>query len=321
MNVDAIERIAVVGVGEIGHQIAQEFAMAGYDVYLHDVTDAHLRQALKNMERNLIMLSEKGFIDAQRIQAIMERCHTRPSMKDAVDDVDIVVEAVYENVELKQRIFQRLDALCPERTILASNTSTLMPSLMASVTQRPEQVLVAHYINPPYLLPVVELVRCPQTSDATMQTMVALYRRIGKSPVVVQKEVPGFLVNRLQGALGREAYYIVDQGIASPQDVDTVIRDSFGRRLAVAGVFELFELIAGYDLSLPMCAYLFPHLCTATEAPPWLKEKVAKGELGAKTGKGFYSWTPESAEAFREKLMMALIEIAKWPKREEPGQR
>jgi 3-hydroxybutyryl-CoA dehydrogenase len=295
MNVDEIERLAVV------------------------VTEAHLRQALKNIERNLNILSKQGFIDAQRIEPIMQRCHTRLSMQDAMDDVDVVVEAVYENVELKQEIFRRLDALCPDRTILASNSSTLMPRFMASVTQRPEQVLVAHYINPPFLLPVVELVRCPQTSEATMQTMVAFYRKIGKSPVVVQKEAPGFIVNRLQAALGREAYYIVEQGIASPQDVDTVIKDSFGRRLSVAGIIELMELIAGYDLSLAACNYLFPHLCVATEAPLIVKEMVEKGDLGAKTGKGFYSWTPESADAFREKIMTALIEITKWRTLEDAG--
>jgi 3-hydroxybutyryl-CoA dehydrogenase len=319
MNVDEIERLAVVGVGEIGHQIAQEFAMAGYDVNLNDVTETHLRQALSNIERNLTMLSKHGFIDAQRIEPTMQRCHTHLAMKDAVEDVDIVVEAVYENVELKQQIFQRLDTLCPDRTILASNSSALMPRFMASATQRPEQVLVAHYINPPFLLPVVELVRCQETSEATMQTMVAFYRKIGKSPVVVQKEAPGFIVNRLQAALGREAYYIVEQGIASPQDVDTVIKDSFGRRLSVVGMIELMELIAGYDLSLIACNNMFPHLCSATEAPSIVKELVEKGNLGAKTGQGFYSWTPESADAFREKIMTALIEIAKWRTRVDTG--
>ncbi len=232
-------------------------------------------------------------------------------MKDAVDDVDVVVEAVYENVELKQEIFRRLDTLCPDRTILASNSSTLMPRFMASATQRPEQVLVAHYINPPFLLPVVELVRCPQTSDSTMQMMVAFYRKIGKSPVVVQKEAPGFIVNRMQSALYREALYIVEQGIASPQDVDTVIKDSFGRRMAVAGHIELMELIGGYDLILAACNSTFPHLCSATEAPRIVKEMIEKGDLGAKAGQGFYTWSSESADAFREKIMTVLIEIAK----------
>ena len=312
MNVDDIQRIAVIGVGEIGHQIAQEFAMAGYEVHLNDVSEEKLQQALANIRRNLQFLVENEFITSQQIESTMNHCYPVLSMQDAVSDVDVVVEAVYENVEVKQQLFQRLDALSPDRTILASNSSTIVPSRMASVTHRPQQVLVAHYINPPYLMPVVELVRAPDTSDDTVNTMYALYKQMGKTPVIVQKEVPGFLVNRLQGAIWREALYLAEQGIASPEDIDNVVTHSFGRRLSTIGYFTVADHIAGLDLSLIACNLVFPYLNSSSVVPSILQKKVQKGELGVKTGKGFYTWTPESADALRQKLLRNLVAIAKW---------
>jgi 3-hydroxybutyryl-CoA dehydrogenase len=161
------------------------------------------------------------------------------------------------------------------------------------------------------LVPLVELVRGPQTSDQTVQTLSELLRRIGKRPIVVQKEVPGFILNRLQGALLREALWLVEQGVASPQDIDIAIRNSIGRRWAVAGVFEIFEL-AGWDLLASIASGLFPHLAVTTETPTPLKDKVDRGELGVKTGKGFYEWTPESAEALRRRIAHALVTIEQW---------
>jgi len=314
MKVEDIQQIAVIGVGEIGHQIAQEFAMTGYDVHLNDVSEEKLQQALVNIRRNLQFLVDNDFITSQRIESTMKHCHTKLAMQDAVYNADIVVEAVYENVDVKQQLFQRLDALCPDRTILASNSSTIVPSLMASKTRRPQQVLVAHYINPPYLMPVVELVRAPDTSDDTVNTMYELYQHIGKTPVIVQKEVPGFLVNRLQGAIWREALYMAEEGIASPEDLDKVMTHSFGRRLSTIGYFELADHVAGLDLSLIACNLVFPHLYSSSDVPPILQKKVQKGELGVKTGKGFYEWTPESADALRQKLLRNLVSIAKWDK-------
>ena len=203
----------------------------------------------------------------------------------AVADADLVIEAVSEDLDLKRALFRELDAWAPPRAILASNSSSFMPSLLAAATDRPDRVLVAHYFNPPHLLPLVELVRGEQTSDATIETMQALYRGIGKRPAVVQREAPGFVGNRLQMALLREALAIVDAGIATPQDVDTIIKNGFGRRLAVAGVFEVFEA-AGWDLTLAVADQLFPAIDRSTEPPQSLRDKVARGELGLKSGQG-----------------------------------
>jgi 3-hydroxybutyryl-CoA dehydrogenase len=196
---------------------------------------------------------------------------------------------------------------------LASNTSTYLPINLASATQRPDKFLVTHYFNPPYLLPLVEIVRHKETSDETVATIYDLMTRVGKSPVIAQKEAPGFVGNRLQMALFREALSIVEQGIATPQDVDTVVRTSFGRRYAAAGPFEVWEL-AGWDLVLAIAQYLIPDLESAPEISPILGETVERGELGVKAGKGFYDWTPESAEALKQKIGQALIEISRLSK-------
>ena len=260
---------------------------------------------------NLDRLIRLGVVSPPQAAVVPKRIHTSLHLKTAVSQADVVIESVYEDADLKRRIFQELDAVCPDRTILASNTSTLMLSQFATATRRPDKLVISHYANPPYLIPIVELVRGATTSDETVETMRALLTRVGKRPVVVQKEVPGFILNRLQGALLREALWLVQEGIASPQDIDTALKNSIGRRWAVAGIFEVFEL-AGWDLLAAAMAGVYPHLSNASELPPVLTEQVQRGELGVKTGQGFYAWTPESAEALRHRIAHALVEIESW---------
>jgi 3-hydroxyacyl-CoA dehydrogenase len=307
----AIQTIAIVGAGFIGHQIAQEFAMAGYSVTLNDLTGEKLQHACTRIQQSLQTLIQNDFITSEQADPVMPRITTHTSLEYSVQHADFVIEAVNEDIALKQQIFHQLDNFCPSHTILASNTSSLMPSLMASATKRPEQVLVTHYVNPPYLLPVVELVRCPETSDNTLQTILTLYHTIGKSPIVVEKEVPGFVVNRLQNALLREALYLVEQGIASPQDVDRAITDSFGRRMSALGIFELCDF-GGPELIHAVHKYIRPSLCSTPDPPSIFREMIDRQELGVKTGKGFYTWTAQQADQRWQRLMQRLVQIAKW---------
>ena len=311
MKADEIRRIAIVGAGLMGHGIAQEFALANYEVHLHSRTEESLQKAIHNIQANLERLKRLGLVTREQAESVPTKIHTSAVLKEAVEDVDVVIESVYEDLALKQQIFQALDKMCPERTILASNTSTLMLSQFTAGTRRPDKVLVTHYANPPYLIPLVEIVRSEKTSDETVTTMYDLLTKMGKRPIIVQKEVPGFVLNRLQGALLREALWLVQNGVASPQDVDIAIKTSIGRRWAVAGVFEVFE-IAGWDLLLAIASGLLPHLASSPEVPPLLKEKVERGELGVKTGKGFYEWTPESTEALKQRIAQALVKIEQW---------
>lgn len=308
-----IKNIAVVGAGLMGHGIAQEFALGGYKVHLHDLYEDKLQEAKKRIHANLQMLAGIGMVTQEQLAAALDKVQLDTELEDAAGEADLVIESVSENLEIKQGVFQDLDRLCPSHTILASNSSTLIPSKYGCFTKRPDKVIGAHYFNPPYLLPLVEIIRSEETSDETLKTIYDLMVSIGKKPAIVRKEAPGFIGNRLQAALLREACSIVEQGIADPEDVDIVVKNGFGRRLSAAGVFEIFDL-AGLDVFFAVAQYLLPYIESSTETPAILREKVEKNELGVKTGKGFYEWTPESAEGMKQQVANALINIAQWSK-------
>ena len=312
MNVDDITQVVVVGAGLMGHGIALQFALGGYQVCLNDVSEERLEQALVNIKSGLATVKGMGLVDDEGAAAVPERVRTSTSLEEAVAEVDFVVEAVFEDLQLKRRVFADLDRLSPERTVLSSNTSSLMSSQLASATARPEKVVVANWWNPPYLLPLVEVVRGPKTSTDTIETTKALLTKLGKRPVVLQKESLGFIGNRLQFALLREAVSIVERGIASAQDVDAVVTNSFGRRLAVAGPFEVFDL-AGWDTILAIIDQLFPDLESSRNTPALVKDMVDRGELGVKSGQGLYPWNDEVVAAVRQRVAEALAAIEQLP--------
>ena len=316
MNAVEIGRVSVVGAGLMGHGIALEFAIAGYDVRLHSRKQESLDRALYSVGANLERLVSLQVVTQEQTSSAVARISMTTDFDEAVDDADFVVESVFEDLSLKQQIFEKLDRRCPERTILASNTSSFMPSALASGVRRSDRLLVAHYVNPPFLIPLVEIVPTSATSDETVQTTCDLLTGMNKRPIVVRKETPGFVLNHLQGALLREALWLVENGVASARDVDIAIKSSIGRRWAVAGIFEVFD-IAGWDIVASMATGLLPHLASTAEVSPVLREKVESGDLGVKTGKGFYEWTPESAEALKQRIARALVEIEQWSERND----
>lgn len=306
-----IENITVIGPGMMGHAIAQEFAAAGYAVTLCGRNKARLEEARVKIKNSLHELAGWGLLVEDDVVPALNRIELTTNLEAAGSRADFVVESVAEVLEVKEKLFSKLDAICPARTILASNTSSLMPTTLAAATQRPDRFLVAHYFNPPFLMPLVEIVRGEHTSDDVVNTIFNLYLDMHKRPIICQKEALGFIVNRLQLALWREAFSIVQRGIASPQDVDRAVKDSFGRRLGMVGPFELYEYIDGYDLTLQCEKYILPDMDTSNTPYPLLLDKVEKGELGAKTGKGFYEWTPDFTEKWRENILKGLVEYAK----------
>ncbi len=303
---DNIKNIAIIGAGLMGHGIAQEFACAGYRVHLHDITEEQLNNARVQIGKNLMLLAEKCVIEEISISATLQRIHTTTDLTVAAKTADFVVEAVSEKLPLKQQIFEELDSLCQPHTILASNTTALMPSQIGVNTKRTDRILNTHYFNPPYLIPLVELIRSPDTSDETVSVTFDLLTAIGKTPAIIDKEALGFVGPRLQAALIREAFAIVEQGIASAETVDLVVRNSFGRRLSVAGPFEVFEL-AGWDLVLAAFEELYKDLNSSPDINPLLREMVESGKLGVKSGEGFYQWTDERQQALRNRMSQALI--------------
>ncbi len=305
-----IDNIAVIGAGLMGHGIAQEFACADYRVYIHDINDDLLQNAREQIGKNLRLLAEHGIIEQTSIPETLQRIETTTELSTAVEKADYVVEAVTENLPLKQQIFEKLDNVCQPHTILASNTTALMPSQIGINTKRTDKILNTHYFNPPYLIPLVELIRSPNTSDETVSVTFDLLTAIGKTPAIIEKEALGFVGPRLQAALIREAFAIVEQGIASAETVDLVVRNSFGRRLSVAGPFEVFEL-AGWDLVLAAFEELYKDLNSSPDINPLLREMVDSGKLGVKSGEGFYQWTEERQQSLRDKMSEALIHAMK----------
>ena len=307
----AIDRITVIGPGMMGHAIAQEFATAGYEVTLFGRRAKRLQEARIKTERSLKELAHWDLISEDDVEPALSRLETTTDLEAAGSSADFIVESIVEDLEAKEELFSKLDAVCPQHTIFASNTSSILPSTLAASTQRQDRFLVAHYFNPPYLMPLIEIVRGQNTSDEVVDAIYSLYKEMGKRPIICQKEAQGFIVNRLQLVLWREAFNIVQRGIATPQDVDRAVKDSFGRILGMVGPFELYEYIDGYDLTLQCEKYILPDMDTSNQSYPLLRQMVEKGELGAKTGRGFYEWTPEFTEAWRKKILKGLVAFVK----------
>jgi 3-hydroxybutyryl-CoA dehydrogenase len=305
MKLEKIEKVAVVGAGLMGHGICLEFAAAGFEVSLTDTSAEVLSSAPERIRHDLRTMAELGLLDSATAAAAPERIQTTPDLAVAVAGADVIVEAASEDLAVKQRLFAEMERLAPPTAILASNSSTFMPSEVAAKVERRGRVLVAHYFNPPHLLPVVEIVRGPETDDDAVATMYELYVRMGKRPAIVQKEAPGFVGNRLQIALFREALSLVEQGVASVEDIDTVVRFGFGRRLAAGGPFEIADA-AGADLWAIVSGNLMPHIASNTEIPGFYRAMIERGEAGMKAGKGFYPWTLDTAAEVRDRMARSL---------------
>jgi 3-hydroxybutyryl-CoA dehydrogenase len=304
-----IKQVTVVGAGSMGHGIGQEFAAGGYKVVIYDIDEKKLDSAKKRIKDNLLELSKWKIYPSSEVEPTTNRIRTTTSLDDAAEQADLVVEAVFENLEIKQQVFRDLDRICSQRTILASNTSTLMPSSLASVTNRPDRVLVTHFYNPPYLMPLVEVARSELTSDKTVEIVYNLLKSMGKRPVILQKEILGFIATRLQIALFREAFCIVERGVATPQDVDLAVKNSFGRRLPVAGPFEMCEFNDGWDQIEQISNYVYSDLASSDEFSPIIKKMINRNELGVKSGKGFYDWSPENTERWRKRMAENLMKF------------
>ena len=298
--------VGVVGAGLMGHGIAQIFATRGYSVTLTDVKEELLTKALEGVRSNLTLMAEKGIGSREDIDPTLSRITTTVDMAEAADGAHCVIEAVFENLELKQKIFQDLDALCPEETILATNTSVISITEIAEKSAHRERIVGTHFWNPPYLVPLVEVIRGKDTADWAMDKTYDLLKEVGKHPVRVNKDVPGFVGNRLQHALWREAISIVERGITDAATVDECIKYGFGLRLPVLGPMETADMV-GTDLTLAIHEYILKHLESSPDPSPLLKEKVARGELGFKTGRGFQEWPAETVQQVRHNLMEYLL--------------
>jgi 3-hydroxybutyryl-CoA dehydrogenase len=290
-------RIAVLGAGLMGHGIAQVFALAGHDVTITDAAAASLDSVKSRIAANLKDLGDD--------QSVVDRVRPCADLADTVRDADYVVEAVLEDLPLKQKLFAEVERHVRPDTILASNTSVIPITLIMGGLERRERALGTHWWNPPYLVPLVEVIGTQWTSQAVIDWTIALHATAGKTPVHVKKDVPGFVGNRLQHALWRECIALVQNGICDAETVDTVIKASFGRRLAVLGPLENADLV-GTDLTLAIHKTVLPDLDRTPGALPYLEALVANGKLGMKTGEGFRTWTAAEQAALRARVLQHL---------------
>ncbi len=305
----AIQRVVVIGTGMMGPGIAQGFATAGKAVTMVGRSQESLERGRASVEAILRSLQEAGFMTPEEMAETLQSIRLTTEMESAVSTADLVVESIVEDLSAKQAIFARLDGLCPPSTIITSNTSGLPITRISAEMKHPERAATTHFWMPSHLVPLVEIVMGEKTSEETALRLREVLTEVGKRPVIVRKDIPGQLGARLLAAITREAMYLVQEGVASAEEVDTAIKTGLGLRFPVYGPLEHADF-AGIDLVHTTESYTFPTLCNSTETLPILNEKLAGGELGVKSGKGFYDWTqrdPVKFRAERDAFLMARL--------------
>jgi 3-hydroxybutyryl-CoA dehydrogenase len=283
-----VKTICVVGAGLMGQQIALLSAVSGFEVYCADTSQDALAKAEEFSAGWLAKQKDKGRITEEDATGAKERLHFVNSIEEAAKDADMVIEAAVENIGIKRSIFAQLDKIAPPHAILATNSSYLVSSKIADATGRPDKVLNMHFFNPAIVMKTVEVVQGPHVSDETVEIVMEVARALGKTPAKVNKEVYGFLCNRIFSVITKEACYMYDQGIASIEDIDNAVKGAFGHPM---GPFELLDM-TGIDLEYHLGMERYRETGNLADKPsPALIERFARGDYGRKTGKGFYDYT------------------------------
>ena len=308
--------VGVIGGGLMGCGIATRFALAGFDTVLIEADAARVTQITSTIDTILTELIDAGSIEAARRQAVHASMIIATSI-DALADACAVIEAIPEILPAKQTLFDQLAALLAPQALILSNTSGFLPDTLFAATSGRERCLVAHFWNPPHLIPLVEVVPGSATLPAATEQTTALMRRIGAKPVVLHKAIPGFIGNRLQFALLREALHIIQSGAADAATVDAVMTASLGRRYSIMGPLEAADL-GGLQTLLNVGTHLVPELSSDLQPLDVLREQVARGELGRATGQGFYRWDAARIASLKQRRLDYLQEEQRGQNRSEP---
>jgi 3-hydroxybutyryl-CoA dehydrogenase len=305
-----IHRVAVLGLGTMGPGIAQTFALAGYEVACFDESASARHSLIERVRENLAAFVAAGLVESHEVDPILARLLPVGTEVEAVADAQFVTEAIPENLAAKQALLERLERMTASDTILASNSSSFPISQSGSLLKHPERAVVTHWFNPPQLTPVVEVVPGLRTGEDVVVATMRLLRGIGKLPIHLRKELPGFLVNRVQVAIQREVWDLVDQGVATPEEIDEAIRGTIGFRFAAVVPLEIHDF-AGLDIQLTTYRNLVAEIRSDTLPPEAIEQLVAGGRLGIKTGQGFYSYPPERLGARRRRRDSLLLKLWK----------
>ena len=310
MDLQAVKTISVLGAGLMGHGIAQSFIMGGYHVVLYDIEESILEKARAQVESNLELFHLAKLTKSREMESCLRRLVTTTDLKQAVERSDFITEAVPEILELKQEIFERVESLSRENAILATNTSSLTLTDICVRVKKRGRTIVTHWFNPPHIVPTVEVVKGEETTEETLEMTCQLLAKIKKIPVKIRKELPGFLVNRIQMAMMREVFDLYERGVATAQDIDEAIRGSIGIRLAVVGPLLTVDL-AGIDTWVKSSKNLLPQIQSSTEPPKILFDLASQGHYGVKSGKGFYEYDKNSTAEVIKKRDRELLKILK----------
>ena len=303
-----------IGTGIMGSTSSAALAAAGMKVALWGRSEESMARGMTSAERALAVLGENGLLDCSPDEAL-SRIVPVGDFGEAVGSAPFILESVSENLEIKHSILLEAEKFCRSGAIVGSNTSGLLPSDIAAPLRQPERFVVTHFWNPAHLMPLVEICPGRDTAPETVEKAKAFLLAAGKKAVVLAKEAHGFIVNRLQFALLREAVHIVESGIASMEEVDEAMKASLGRRLADTGPFETADL-GGLDVFSSIASYLFADLSNAASAPALLRDRAEKGQFGAKTGEGLYSWTSEKRTSLEGKRAATLISFLRRDRQE-----
>lgn len=285
MKIEDIKNISVIGAGAMGHGIAQLCAMAGYNVYVMDVKEEFLKSALEKIKWSLGKLAEKKVLK-ESVENVLKRVKTTVNLTEAIRDADFMIEAVPEILELKKKIFKDADLNSPKHTILATNTSSLPITEIAEATSRPEKVVGMHFFNPPQLMRLVEVIYGDKTSNETVNLTVELARRLGKEPVICRRDVIGFIANRVMIPPTFVTGWLVNEGVFKPEEIDSAAYYRGGQRM---GVFGLMDFV-GIDVHYNVSKFFEEREAERFKVPPIIEDKAKRGELGVKTGRGFYEY-------------------------------
>jgi 3-hydroxybutyryl-CoA dehydrogenase len=290
MKTENIHNIAVLGTGTMGPGIAIQFARAGFHVTLWGRNETSRENGSRNLQRCLDELQEEEILDEEEARRIRDHTFLTADLEEATADAQLLVEAIPEILEMKQELFAGLEGICSRETIFASTTSTLLPTPLSEKLEYKDRLIVTHFWNPAYLAPLVEVCGSGKTSQAVTETTMALLKKTGNQPVLMRKEIPGFLGNRIMHAMNREALNLINEGVCDPEDIDLVVNMSFGPRFANLGPMEYLDAV-GLDLVKNIQGYLYGDLDDSSGVMPLIDRLVREGNLGMKTGKGLFDWS------------------------------
>lgn len=299
--------VAIIGKGMIGISLAVLFTGNGIPTIVLAKNSGVGLEKYRTYYKDLI---SQGLVTEKQAAACEKRLSFTESYAD-LSEVEVVVECVTEKLEVKYEVYRQIEANCPHLRAIASTTSAISPADLADGVSQREKIMVAHPYNPPHMVPCVELVKNDFTAPDALDAVVTLLESCGREVCKMNKPAPGFIANRLQHALYREAVYMVEQGICGPEDIDKCIRSSWAPRYTSIGLFDHFDY-AGLDLIANIESYLYPDLCDAKTVHPSLQERLDRGDLGYKTGRGYYDWRDRDMDAFRKKTSDPYLPFFNW---------